>query len=293
MFHPWTHTAGAHGFVLRGWLTPPAGRPVIHFLHGNGFCGRVYEPLLRRLAADFDLWLSDVQGHGDSDPGAAFLGWNRNAALALEAFAAHRAAFGEVPCHAVGHSFGGVLTALMLARPAQPFQRAVLLDPVLFPPGMLAAATLLETLGLGRHTPLARAARRRRTHWPNRAEAFAALRGRGTYRGWQDEALQAFVEHALRERADGGVELKCHPGREARIFGSAPRRLWSSLARIDTPTLIVHGRRTMPFVAPAAARAARLNPRIAVRTVEGGHCFMQEDPEASARLIRAFLRDGA
>ena len=104
---------------------------MLHFLHGNGFCGRTYEPLLRLLAADFDLWLCDVQGHGDSDHGGRFHGWNRSAELAVEAFAAGRAVFGAVPCFAVGHSFGGVLTSLMLAQQPQLFQRALLLDPVL------------------------------------------------------------------------------------------------------------------------------------------------------------------
>lgn len=38
-----------------------------------------------RLGEHFDLWLSDVQGHGDSDHGGVFRGWNRTAALAVEA----------------------------------------------------------------------------------------------------------------------------------------------------------------------------------------------------------------
>src|SRR5690606_32928846 len=110
---------------------------LLHVLHGNGFCGRVYEPMLALLAEHFDLWLSDVQGHGDSDPGERFLGWNRSAELAVEAFEAGRGIFGEVPRYALGHSFGGVLTSLIMARHPQLFRRAVLLDPVIFPPALL------------------------------------------------------------------------------------------------------------------------------------------------------------
>ena len=62
----WSHSCSA-GFTLRGWRSEPSGKPLLHFLHGNGFCGRAYEPMLRHLARDFDLWLCDVQGHGDSD----------------------------------------------------------------------------------------------------------------------------------------------------------------------------------------------------------------------------------
>ncbi len=71
---PWSHSCSA-GFTLRGWRSEPSGKPLLHFLHGNGFCGRTYEPMLRLLAEDFDLWLCDIQGHGESDHGGRFHGW--------------------------------------------------------------------------------------------------------------------------------------------------------------------------------------------------------------------------
>ncbi len=86
---PWSHSCSA-GFTLRGWRSEPSGKPLLHFLHGNGFCGRTYEPMLRLLAEDFDLWLCDIQGHGESDHGGRFHGWNRNAEMAVEAFEAGR-----------------------------------------------------------------------------------------------------------------------------------------------------------------------------------------------------------
>lgn len=293
MFDVWSHPLPQEGFTLRGWYTPPTGKPLIHFLHGNGFCGRTYEPMLRLLAQDFDLWLSDIQGHGDSDRGERFLGWNRNADLALQAFLAQGQMFQNVPQFAVGHSFGGVLTALLLAGREQPFQRAVLLDPVLFSPAMLLGISMVSAAGISKLTPLAKAALKRRRHWPDRDAAFEALRGRGTYKGWTEEALRAFVDHALRDDpVKGGVKLKCPPSREADIFSSGPDRLWSSVGRIRVPTLILHGQDSMPFVGPSAMQAASINDHIEARQVEGGHCFMQQDPIAAAERARAFLLQG-
>ena len=60
LLQPWSHSCSA-GFTLRGWRTPPSGKPLLHFLHGNGFCGRTYEPLLRLLAADFDSTVSEAK----------------------------------------------------------------------------------------------------------------------------------------------------------------------------------------------------------------------------------------
>lgn len=285
----WAHTSPDARLTLRGWHTPPSGKPLIHFLHGNGFCGRTYEPLLEHLSQRFDLWLCDVQGHGDSDAGKQFLGWDRNAELALQAFAKYDKLFGDVDRFAVGHSFGGVLTCLMLTHRPQRFAAAVALDPVLFGPGMIRQLKLSNALGLHRFNPLAKAALKRRTHWASREEAFNSLRGRGTYRGWTDTALQAFIDHALCDVPGGGVALKCLPATEAAIFNSAPSDLWKSLRHVHTPTLVLHGQKTFPFIAPSVARWRAFNQQIESRTIEGGHCFMQERPKAAAEMIESYL----
>ncbi len=284
----WTYVA-REGFTLRGWHSPPSGKPLLHFIHGNGFCGLTYEPLLGQLTDDFDLWISDAQGHGDSDHGGRFVGWNRSAELAMEALQTHRSLFGDVPQFAMGHSFGGVLSCLALASHPQQFQRAVLLDPVLFSPQMLWALTMAQWIGMSGHHELARKARLRRQHWPDRPSAIESLRGRGAYKGWSPESLQAFAEHALRPAADGGVELKCAPQREADIFSSAPEKLWSALNEVQTPTQVIHAQDGLPFVASSVRQWQAINPHIDAVETMGGHCFMQEDPVKTAQLVRQFL----
>lgn len=271
--------------TLRGWCTPPTGKPLLHVLHGNGFCGRVYEPMLQQLADDFDLWLCDLPGHGDSEAMSHFPGWNVFAKAALECAQTATTRYGAVPRLALGHSLGGVLTTLMLAEPQQPFQRAVLLDPVLFSTPML----LGMRVGLARFNPLAKASRKRRRQWPSREAAANALRGRGTYKGWPEEALRAFVTHALRDEPDGSVALKCAPELEATIFASGPRGLWPAVERVTAPTLIAYGRDTMPFVQAGAQRAASSNAAFTTQAVPGGHCFMQQHPADSAALVRKHL----
>ena len=282
---PWSHESSA-GFTLRGWHSPPSGKPLLHFIHGNGFCTRTYEPMLARLAEDFDLWLCDIQGHGDSDHGGDFRGWNRNAELAVEAFNVGRERFGSVPRYACGHSFGGVLTSLIMAAHPSLFERAVLLDPVLFPPRQIILRSLFDW---ATRNPIAESARRRRTHWQDREDAFARLKGRGIFQGWQEDALRAHVEHALVEEPGQGVRLKCQPSREAEIFESMPRGLWRSLKQISVPVRVIHGDRTYPFVSQSAVRLARVNRQASVAALPGGHCFMQENSQLAAERVREFL----
>lgn len=284
---PWSHECAEH-FTLRGWRSPASGKPLLHFLHGNGFCSLAYQPMLEVLAGRFDLWLCDVQGHGDSDHGGAFVGWNRSAEQALEAFQAGRAEYGQVPCFAVGHSFGGVLTGLMLAREPGLFQRAVLLDPVVFSRSMIGMMGVAAWFGMHRRHTLARKAATRRSHWPDRSAAHASLHGRGIFKGWNDAALQAYIDHAIGDCGEG-VVLKCRPSREVEIFSSFPQRMWASLAQVQTPSLVLHGEKTYPFVPLSVARLTQLNPRIERQVVPGGHCFMQEDPHGSAHMVEQYL----
>lgn len=284
---PWAHATSA-GFTLRGWHSAPSGKPLLHFLHGNGFCTRSYEPMLELLAEDFDLWLCDLQGHGQSDHGDKFVGWNRNADLALEAFEAGRGRYGQVPHFACGHSFGGVLSGLILAARPELFSRAVLLDPVFFPPGLI---TLRRGLGLfGVHNnPVAKRARLRRDNWPDRAAAHAGLHNRGMFRGWDESAFAAHIAHALRDHPERGVELCCRPSREAEVFMSMPRGLWRSLRRLKTPTHIIYGDSTYPFVGASARRLAAGSSLCTVHRTAGSHCFMLEHPRATAQQVRASL----
>jgi pimeloyl-ACP methyl ester carboxylesterase len=263
---------------------------LLHFLHGNSFCGLVYKPMLETLSQHFDLWLSDVQGHGDSDAGSRFVGWNQCASLAFKAFDQQQAAFSQVPKFAVGHSFGGVLTGLILADHPQLFQRAVLLDPVLFPPSMALAGVVAQNMRVSRFLPLARASKQRRAHWPSRQAAIEALHERGTYKGWTSSAMKAFAEHALRPADDGsGVVLKCPPRRESEIFSSVPKGMWKKLNQLATPTLVLHGNRTFPFIAPSAMRWSTNNPHVTTKEVVGNHCFMQCEPDLAANEVSRFL----
>jgi pimeloyl-ACP methyl ester carboxylesterase len=290
---PWSY-ATRYGFTLRGQHSTPSGKPVLHVLHGNGFCSLMYQPMLSLLTAHFDLFLSDAQGHGDSDHGGNFIGWHQCADLALEAFVAHLPLFQQhrispttsnatkaVKVYALGHSFGGVLTALINSRADSPFSQVVLLDPVLFPPYLLNSMRILDKIGLYRKNPYAKKALNRRQQWPQRSEVEAYLTDRGMFKGWAPSALHAYIDHALHHRPDG-ISLKCQPSREAEIFSSFPAKLWTELAKPCSPTLLLYGDQTYPFVPKAVKRWQRINPAITAKLVPGGHCFMQQHPEQTA-----------
>jgi len=272
------------GFILRGFHSIPSGKPLLHMLHGNGFSSLMYQPLLSMLSEHFDLFLSDAQGHGDSDHGGIFVGWNQSAELALAALQAHLPLFGDVQVYALGHSFGAVLTAIINSQANSPFCRVILLDPVLFTPWMLSAMQGLDWIGLYRFNPLAKKALKRRQHWPDSNQAAQYLQQRALFANWHPDALAAYIRHSMAHEP-AGIRLKCRPEREAEIFASYPKRLWQSLRQPCSDTLVLYGDQSYPFVAKAVTRWQQLNHAVQIRQVSGDHCFMQQHPSQTAALI--------
>lgn len=285
---PWHHQA-PEGFMLRGLRTQSRGLPVLHFIHGNSYSGLTYRPLWRELEQDFDIFLHDAQGHGDSDHGGRFVGWRRSAELAQQVWQEHRQHYPGVPCYGLGHSFGGVLTTLISARQPAEFERLLLLDPILIPPRLLRLVTPLQWLGLYRFNPIARKARKRRAIWSSREEARQALAGRGMFKGWEPDALAAYVDYAMTPDAAGHWQLKCAAEREAEIFSSYAPGLWGTLKRLETPATVLTGVGTYPFVQESLQLWQRHRPELQVEQLPGGHCFMQEQPGLTAERIRAWL----
>jgi pimeloyl-ACP methyl ester carboxylesterase len=273
-----------YGFSLRGFHSVPSGKPLLHMLHGNGFSSLMYQPLLEKLSLHFDLFLSDAQGHGDSDHGGHFVGWNQSAELALQALRHLQPRFGDVPIYALGHSFGAVLTALINSRADSPFHKVILLDPVLFTPWMLRAMQGLDLFGLYRFNPLATKALKRRQHWPNPEQASSYLKQRSLFAHWHPDALAAYINHSMRQH-EHGLTLKCRPEREAEIFSSFPRSLWPLLRKPCPETFVLYGKQTYPFVIKAVQRWQRLNSAVHSRHVDGDHCFMQQFPDQTAQFI--------
>jgi len=101
--------------------------------------------------------------------------------------------------------------------------------------------------------------------------------------------LQSYLDHAIGDCGEG-VVLKCRPSREVEIFSSFPRRMWASLTRVQTPTLVLYGEDTYPFVPQSVQRWAQDNRQVTAQQVAGGHCYMQEDPTACSEQVQAFLQ---
>ena len=288
-FTTWRSEIGRRGYI-QGYVNHVCDRkPTVHFLHGNGFSVKTYTRFLKQLDG-YNLIMQDAAGHGGSSIGKRFIGWNATASHFLDSLNIQRGVLPKTELIGMGHSFGGCMTVLMNQHKNPVFDRMVLLDPALFPPRLIWMMRGVKYAGLKSQMPLARQARRRRTHWDSLEQVRENFFGRGTFKGWEDECLDDYISSSIEPDEGGGYKLGCPSWMEAAIFSSYPKGLWRAIAKISVPTYIVQGKDTFDYFKEAYRFAAELNPNIQVVEVDGGHCFMQQDSAGSAQAVLDILK---
>jgi pimeloyl-ACP methyl ester carboxylesterase len=267
--------------------------PVVHLAHANGFPPGTYRLLADTLTDRYHvvglpsrpLWPGS---HPDSAPT-----WRPMAGDLAQGLDEQ----GLEGIVGIGHSLGGVLTLWASVQHPALFRAAVLIDPVILPPGLLWLLRMLRAVGLEDRQPLVQGALRRRRTWPSRQDCYAHYRAKSFFARWPDAVLRDYVESGTRERADGQVELAYPPEWEAHIFATAPTDIWRDVPKLQIPTLVIRGEDSETFLLAAQRRMARQLPAAEFATIpDAGHLVPMERPEATGAVIRAFLgrvdRDG-
>ena len=254
--------------------------PALLLSHATGFHGYVFAPLAAQLVPEFHCWSLDYRGHGDSeDPPTDIGDWSRFGDDAVAA----ADALGLQGALGFGHSLGGA--ALLMAELARPgtFAGLVLFEPIAFP---------RDPRRREGPSPMIEAARRRRTVFADRDEAFDNYAGKPPLDVLTPSALRAYVDHGFVDRLDGTVELKCDPEHEARIFeGGAEQNLFDRLGGVRCPVLVLTGRLedNPPGQLGPVVAGALPNGRF-VTLPQLSHFGPMEDPAVVAAEIDTFAR---
>jgi len=261
-----------------------------HLLHANGFCAGTYSPFVRYLRNDLRIFASDIRGHGASDPAGLkrIHHWNIFAddlKILIEQTM-------TPPIIGLGHSLGAVTTYIAAATYPRLFSCIILLDPPIFPRRMLWLITGMKWLGLGASIPLAKKARRRRKTFQGKKEALKRFAsGRGIFKSWSQEFVEAYLECGLLEKDSETAILKCDPELEAQIFESIPLDVWKYAEKISCPVLAIRGEHSDTFRVDAAERLKRKIADCELATIaDAGHFVPMGKPQECARAIAEFIQ---
>lgn len=260
-----------------------------HFLHANGFCAGTYSPFVRYLLDDLHIIASDARGHGGTDlPEIRRIHhWNIFAddlKILIEQTM-------TPPIVGLGHSLGAVTTYIAAAKYPRLFSGIVLLDPPILPRRLIWLIMVMKWLGLAGNIPLAKTARRRRKIFQGKQEALKRFAsGRGVFKSWSREFVEAYLECGLLEMDLETAILKCDPELEAQIFESIPLNVWQYAEKIMCPVLAVRGDRSDTFRPDAAERLKHTIADCELATIaDAGHFLPMGKPQESARVIVEFI----
>jgi pimeloyl-ACP methyl ester carboxylesterase len=266
-----------------------AGRQV-HLLHATGFCAGTYSPFVKLLSDDLHIIASDLRGHGGSEQ------FNLKRVYNWHIFADDLKLLIEQamspPIVGMGHSVGAVTTYIAAAKYPRLFSAIILMDPSILPRRRLWQFAAMKMIGLGSNRQLARSARRRRKMFQGKNEALKRFTaGRGIFKSWSQEFVEAYLECGLLEKDSETAVLKCDPELEAQIFEAVPLDVWRYAEKIACPVLAIRGERSDVFTADSAERLKRLLSDYELATIpNAGHFVPMGQPEACAAVIREFIQ---
>jgi len=262
----------------------PAERPVdLLFVHANGFNARTYRGLLAPLAPGLRVLAIDQRGHGRTSLPADPKGRRSWRDLADDLVRLLDRIDGP-PLTLAGHSMGGTASLLAAARRPGRVKRLVLVDPVVLPSAAAIAAWLPWFDAATSRSPMVEGALRRRRRFESRDAAFAALRGRGAFRTWPDDALRDYVADGFADTHDGDVELACAPEWEASNYAAQGHFSTAALLRLRCPATVLKAE-----TGSTCYLAWPPRPGVSLRTVPGTTHFLPvERPDA----VREALRGG-
>jgi pimeloyl-ACP methyl ester carboxylesterase len=278
------------GGTMAGIALGPSGRPPeVLFLHATGLNALTYRSLLEPMGEKYHVVAVDMRGHGRSrmaTPMIGYVSWRRHRDDIIELISRHFPAAVTL----AGHSMGATVCALVAGARADLARGICMIDPVVLPAGMIAkfqvpGVPLLVTAA----SPLSRGALRRRARFASKADAFAALKGRGFFRTWPDDVLADYVEDGFIE-TEKGVRLACSRLFEARTFAAHRHDTWKALARAPEPIVVLGAERKSTIGPGALRRLERLRPDAKVAVVEGAtHALPMERPDRARGAIESAI----
>ncbi len=260
-----------------------------HLLHANGFCAGTYSPFVKHLTDDLHVMASDIRGHGASQfPSSQRI---RHWSIFAEDLKALIEKALSPPIIGMGHSLGAVTTYIAAAKYPRLFSCLILIDPTILPRRYLWPMAVMRIFGLAAKIPLAKSARRRRKTFESKKEALKRFAsGRGIFKYWSKDFVEAYLECGLLEKDPETAVLTCDPENEAQIFESVPLDVWTYASKITCPVLAIRGEHSGAFTVDAAERLGRLIPDFKLVTVpKAGHFVPMGKPVECARAIKDFV----
>ncbi len=254
--------------------------PTIVLLHATGFSPWLWHPIARELSEHFEIIAPYFCNHREADPEKGGLSWMLLAEDLCRLFELLK----TDSAFLVGHSMGAtVLTIANAFR--QMGEKMVLIEPIFLPRDFYKMQITVD------QHPLASKSIKRRNQWNTRDEVLQDFKSKSFFQSWNDEMLELYIQHGMRDLDTGGIELACSPRREASLFmGGLQYDPWPIIEKVSCPVMVVEGQMSENRSYADLKKAADIFPNGMYHMVEdAGHLIPMEKPGQILELIQSFL----
>ncbi|KGI78980.1 alpha/beta fold hydrolase [Oleiagrimonas soli] len=243
------------------YLRTGGDKPPLVLLHGLIASGACWTPVARTLESEYDVVMPDARGHGGSSAPDRGYGYENHAGDVIGLIQS----LGLTSPVLIGHSMGGMTTALAASRTCAMLRGVVLVDPT-----FLSAQRQVEVF----ESDVAE--QHRRQLGRDRRELVDELRERHPHRS--QEIIEYLADARLRTHTEAFEVLR------------PPKPDYRQLIHtIGIPVLLITAESGIVTTA-MADELQRLNARVRVEAIPGaGHGVLYDKPEQVASLVRTFL----
>jgi pimeloyl-ACP methyl ester carboxylesterase len=282
-WQPGPVVTGAGGVPIATWDLGGDGPPLL-LVHATGFHARMWLPIAPALRSTHRLWAIDLRGHGDSGhhPDGDYRDWSLfvdDLLAVVDTLDLGDATTGLV---GAGHSLGGAVLLLSEQRRPGLLGAVYCYEPIVPTPET-------RTAMVGEEMSLAVLSAKRRAGFASRQAARDNYASKPPFARFAPEALDAYVDHAFRDAADGTVELKCSPAEESTVYRGAPlHAAWEHLGATTPPITVAGSAANIEPARTLPSLAARLPHARLERYEELSHFGPMEDPlRVGAAIVAA------
>ncbi|HON37321.1 MAG: alpha/beta hydrolase [Pseudomonadota bacterium] len=257
--------------------------PTLILMHATGFQPWLWHPIARALAPTYRVIAPYFCDHRSAEPEDGGLSWMRLA----EDIAVFCSRLGIENPGLVGHSMGATVLTLAHAELDLGARGLILIEPIFLPQDVYRIRLKVDD------HPLASRSIRRKSRWNSREEAYAYLKSKTLFHGWDREMLDLYIEHGIKEHHTGGLALACSPRHEASLFmGGLHYDPWPLLPKVSCPALVLEGELSENRAFIDLKKATSSMKHAEYRLIEGaGHLIPMEKPGEIAGIIRGFFED--
>jgi len=256
-------------------------KPLINFVHANGFPAGSYQTFLNYFLEDYQIVAQEKYGHNPKFP--IHNNWQY---LVDELIVYLRQQDEPVIC--IGHSFGGVISFLAACKQPSLFKGLIMLDP----PAMTGVMSWVlkvvkNTPYIDKLTPAGKS-KTRRVHWPVNTNLNHLFNKKRLFKDFDARCLNDYTNSAMAFRNER-IELTFNAQAETEIFRNIPTNLSSFRNKLTIPAALIYGESSDLNLTLFFKRFARKNKKIALHSIAGGHMFPLEKPMETAALINKVI----